>query len=65
MAAGKVKRAQAVLCSNQGYTYAEITQKLEVGKRTVRRWVAHFNKLGIPGIEEEQRPECPRVFTTK
>lgn len=65
MAAGKVKRARAVLCSNQGYTYAEITQKLEMGERTVRRWVTRFNKLGIPGLEEEQRPGRPRVFTAE
>lgn len=65
MAAGKVKRARAVLCSNQGYTYTEIAQKLEMGERTVRRWVTRFTKLGIPGLEEEQRPGRPRVFTAE
>ena len=30
MAAGKVKRARAVLCSNQGHTYAEVAQRLEM-----------------------------------
>ncbi len=65
MAAGKVKRARTVLCSNQGYTCTEITQKLEMGERTVRWWVTRFNKLGIPGPEEEQRPGRPRVFTAE
>ena len=65
MAAGKVKRARAVLCSNQGYIYTEIMQKLEMGERTVRRWVTRFNELGIPGLEEEQRPGRPRIFTAE
>lgn len=33
--------------------------------RAVRRWVARFNKLGIPGLEEEQRPGRPRIFTAE
>ena len=65
MAAGKVKRARAVLCSNQGYTYTEVAERLEMGERTVRRWVTRFNKLGIPGLEEEQRPGRPRIFTAE
>lgn len=65
MAAGKVKRARAVLGSNQGYTYAEVARRLEMGERTVRRWVTRFNKLGIPGLKEEQRPGRPRVFTAE
>ena len=33
--------------------------------RTERCWVTRFNKLGISGLEEEQRPGRPRVFTAE
>ena len=65
LAAGRVKRAQIILLSNQGYLAHEIAEKLSVHEKTARRWVGRFNKLGMSGLEEGPRNGRPPIYSTK
>jgi transposase len=65
LAAGKVKRAQVVLLSNQGYTREEISERLDMCQHTVSRWIIRFNKLGILGLEEGPRGGRPKVYSSE
>jgi len=59
LAAGRVKRAQVILLSNQGYRAQEIAERLGMHERTARTWVNRFTRLGIPGLEEGPRSGRP------
>lgn len=65
LCAGRVKRAQIILLSNQGYLPTEIGQKLAIHERTARRWIGRFNRLGIAGLEEGPREGRPRVYSAQ
>ncbi|MBZ9753167.1 helix-turn-helix domain-containing protein [Deinococcus sp. HMF7604] len=65
LCAGRVKRAQILLRSNQGSTLTEITEQLGVSYHTAQRWIKRFNDLGISGLEEGPRPVRPRVYSTQ
>lgn len=65
LAAGRVKRAQIMLLSNQGYTVHEIATQLNINARTPRRWIGRFNRLGIAGLEEGPRNGRPPVYSTQ
>ncbi len=62
LAAGRVKRAQVILLSNQGYRAQEIAERLAMHERTARTWVNRFTRLGIPGLEEGPRSGRPPVY---
>jgi len=64
MAAGRVKRAQIILLSNQGYIAQEIAAKLELHEKTVRVWISRFNRAGMAGLEEKMRAGRPPVYST-
>lgn len=63
LAAGRVKRAQVILLSNQGYRAQEIAERLGMHERTARTWINRFTRLGIPGLEEGPRTGRPPVYT--
>ncbi|HEV2583283.1 MAG TPA: helix-turn-helix domain-containing protein [Ktedonobacteraceae bacterium] len=65
LCAGRVKRAQIILLSNQGHLPTEIDKKLNIHERTARRWIGRFNRLGIAGLEEGPREGRPRVYSTE
>lgn len=65
LSAGRVKRAQIMLLSNQGYTVTEIGAKLGIHEDIARRWVGRFNRLGMSGLEEEPRNGRPPIYSTK
>jgi transposase len=65
LAAGRVKRAQLILLSNQGYRVQEIAEQLDIHERTARRWIGRFNRLGMPGLEEGPREGRPRVYSSQ
>jgi transposase len=65
LAAGRVKRAQIMLLSNQGYTVHEIATQLNINERTPRRWIGRFNRLGIAGLEEGPRNGRPPIYSTQ
>jgi transposase len=60
---GRVKRAQIMLLSNQGYLAVEIGGKLGIHERTARLWIGRFHRLGIAGLEEGPREGCPWVYS--
>lgn len=62
LAAGRVKRAQVVLLSNQGYRAEEIAERLGICERTARTWINRFTRLGLPGLEEGPRSGRPPVY---
>lgn len=62
LAAGRVKRAQVVLLSNQGYRAQEIAERLGMCERTARTWINRFTRLGLPGLEEGPRSGRPPVY---
>ena len=64
MAAGRVKRAQIILLSNQGYIASEIAQSLDMCEKTVRLWISRFNRAGLGGLEEKSRAGRPPVYST-
>lgn len=64
LSAGRVKRAQIILLSNQGYLSTEIGAKLLIHEKTARRWVCRFNRLGLAGIEEGPRSGRPPIYST-
>jgi transposase len=63
LAAGRVKRAQLVLLSNQGSLAPDVADRLVLHEKTVRRWVGRFNRLGLPGLEEGPRNGRPPVYS--
>jgi transposase len=65
MAAGRVKRAQIILLSNQGYIASEIAQSLDLNEKTVRVWISRFNRAGLAGLEEKVRNGRPPVYSTE
>jgi transposase len=62
IAAGKARRAKIVLLSNQGFIVREIAEKLECNERTALKWIGHFNRHGVAGLEEVLRRRRPRVY---
>jgi transposase len=62
LAAGRVKRAQVVLLSNQGYRAQEIAERLGMCERTARTWINRFTRLGMSGLEEGTRSGRPPVY---
>jgi len=64
IAAGRVKRAQIILLSNQGHIAQEIAQTLSLNEKTVRTWISRFNRLGVAGLEEKVRAGRPAVYCT-
>jgi transposase len=64
MAAGRVKRAQIILLSNQGYIAQEIAGMLDLNEKTVRIWISRFNRAGMAGLEERSRAGRPPVYST-
>ena len=49
-------RANMVLMAATGFADRVIAQELDVGAPRVRRWVARYVKLGLPGLEKDAPP---------
>ncbi len=64
LAAGRVKRAQIILLSNQGYIATEIALRLEMREKTVRLWISRFNRAGLEGLQEKAKAGRPPVYST-
>jgi len=54
------KRAQAVLLARRGWTAAHIATSLGCSLRSVKDWVAQYNRGGIEALREGSRPGRPR-----
>jgi len=63
LCAGRVKRAELILLSNQGCLSSEISTQLGIHEKTARRWIGRFNRLGLAGLEEGPRQGRPQVYS--
>jgi len=54
------KRLQAVILAKQGWTAAHIATSLSGSIRSVKNWVAQYNRGGIEALREHPRPGRPR-----
>jgi transposase len=54
------KRVQAVILAKQGWTASHIAQSLGCAIRSVKNWVAQYNRGGIEALGEHPRPGRPR-----
>jgi transposase len=54
------KRVQAVLLAKQGWTANQIALALSCSLRSVKNWVAQYNRGGIEALREQPRPGRPR-----
>jgi putative transposase len=54
------KRVQAVLLAKQGWTASQIAQSLGCSLRSVKNWVAQYNRGGLEALREQPRPGRPR-----
>jgi transposase len=56
------KRVQAVLLAKQGWTASHLTQSLGCSLRSVKNWVAQYNRGGIEPLRDNPRPGRPRCL---
>jgi transposase len=54
------KRVQAVLLAKRGWTAPHIALSLGCSPRSVKNWVAQYNRGGIEALREQPRPGRPR-----
>jgi len=54
------KRVQAVLLAKQGWTANQIAPALGCSLRSVKNWVAQYNRGGVEALRERPRPGRPR-----
>jgi transposase len=60
-AAGLALRAKIVLTAAEGGSNAELSDRLEVDRGTIRKWRNRFNEFRCDGLLDELRPGRPRV----
>lgn len=56
------KRVQAVILAKQGWTASHVAQSLGCSLRSVKNWVAQYNRGGIEALREQPRPGRPRCL---
>jgi transposase len=59
----KVRRAQVVLASNQGYRVPAIAELVHYSEHHVRAIIKDFNAHGLAALEPKPRPGRPTTFT--
>jgi len=59
----KVRRAQVVLASNQGYKVPAIAELVHYSQHHVRAIIKEFNDHGLKALETKLRPGRPAEFT--
>lgn len=59
----KVRRAQVVLASNQGYKVPAIAELVHYSEHHVRAIIKEFNKHGLKALEPKPRSGRPTEFT--
>jgi len=59
----KVRRAQVVLASNQGYKVPAIAELVHYSEHHVRAIIQEFNTCGLKALEPKPRPGRPEEFT--
>jgi len=59
----KVRRAQVVLASNQGYKVPAIAQLVHYSEHHVRAIIKEFNDCGLKALEPKPQPGRPTEFS--
>jgi transposase len=59
----KVRRAQVVLASNQGYKVPAIAELVHYSEHHVRAIIKEFNRHGLKALDQKPRPGRPTEFT--
>jgi transposase len=54
------KRVQAVILAKQGWTASHVARSLGGSLRSVKNWVAQYNRGGLEALREQPRPGRPR-----
>jgi transposase len=54
------KRVQAVILAKRGWTASHVAQSLGCSLRSVKNWVAQYNRGGLEALRERPRPGRPR-----
>src|SRR3954452_8315090 len=54
------RRLQAVILAQQGWTATLIARSLGCSLRSVKNWVAQYNRGGLEALHERPRPGRPR-----
>jgi transposase len=54
------KRVQAVILAKQGWTASLVARSLGCSLRSVKNWVAQYNRGGLEALREQPRPGRPR-----
>jgi transposase len=54
------RRVQAVILAKQGWTAPHIARSLACSLRSVKSWVAQYNRVGLEALREQPRPGRPR-----
>jgi transposase len=60
---GLATRCRAVLLDEQGLTYAQIGEKLDMREQTVLKWRSRFLKLRVAGLKDKPRPGMKKKIT--
>lgn len=58
-----VVRAKIILLLEEGRSYDEIKQSLDVGKTAISKWKGRFIESGIEGLKDAPRSGKPRTYT--
>jgi transposase len=59
------KRVQAVILAKQRWTASHVAQSLGCSLRSVKNWVAQYNRGGIEALREHSRPGRPRALASE
>ena len=59
--AGDVFRARLILALAEGFSYAQIKEKLQTSAPTISRWKQRFEQDGMAGLDPRHRGSRPRV----
>ena len=59
----KVRRAQVVLASNQGFKVPDIAEMLHYSEQHIRNIIKAFNEQGLKALEPEPKCGRPNKFT--
>lgn len=59
------RRLQAVILFKQGFAPVDVAKKLNVGRRSVRRWKSTYNKQGTAGVKAKPASGRPSRLTTR
>ncbi len=59
------RRLQAILLFKQGFAPVEVAQKLNAGRRSVRRWKSAYTRQGAIGVKAKPASGRPSRLTAK